>query len=103
MRRNAPTLGVSVGDESQTNSATDSSTGEEIPYRNGAEELTVHEVGGHVRDRFTGTPSNEDNAMAAENNYRANTGNPVRRNDYGATPPMIVTPSGEKVYDEDDF
>ena len=94
---------VVVGGESQTIAAENSATGEEIPYRNGPEELTAHEVGGHSRDRQLGNPRNEENAMRAENIYRQNTGNPVRRNSYDKTPPMIVTPSGEQVYTKDDF
>ena len=71
-------------------------------------------MGGHVRDRLLGqrqegdrdrfTPNAEVDAIGAENNYRAAIGNPVRRENYNKTPPMIIVsrrgggPSSQLIY-----
>jgi uncharacterized protein RhaS with RHS repeats len=105
---------VTVSGNSQAIDAVDTRTGETIPYANSPQELTAHEVGGHVRDRLLGqrqegnrdqfTPNAEVNAIKAENNFRAATGNPVRRNNYNKTPPLIVVarrgggPSSQLIY-----
>lgn len=93
---------VTVGGNSVPIRVTDQSTGDTISYQNSPEEITAHEVGGHVNDVLTGQrgnmigevpgipglPHSEVNPLTAENNYRTNLGVPVTRETYSVPAPF---------------
>jgi hypothetical protein len=100
---NATNISVEVGGSSAPVSVKDGNTGKEIAYVNDPQEITAHEVGGHVLDFLGGgdpatgtktTPAFEINPLRVENALRTKQGVMVFRYDYSKPAPNVTTQHG---------